>query len=1103
MEEYIYNIDKAIYPVVACYKACNMRGTTFIYISKNGEDLNAIASLFSFFKIESFVVSNNSFSPYEHCQTKKSEIFFNFKNILLFLQCNNKKVFITDENSLIRYYPSLDIIKKSHITLSINDECPYEYLVELLLSYGYENVNHAYGEGEFATRGSIIDIVTPEHAMRLDFFGDVIESIKSYNIVTQITDSDKISIDIFPVSYILYDFIDYSHIEDVLLSKTNSESKLSFIRYLKEKITYPGEENFIFAIYKKKNLFSIFDFILQDKQNDINIFWAGTKSCIEKIKNKLNEKFLSEEEIESNFYTVEDTFFFPNTEFFVRQNHIYIDYISELSSIILNSENEDQKKIKKFFSTGNISGSDFEKYKNDFSNIILMLKSIGQIVYIQQILDTIPISTHFDIGVKISASIIPYDHSFIYENSLFLSYKDLFQEEKKKVKTKLMNISDNFESGDIVVHKDYGIGRFGGITQLKYGDVYHDYIEIIYYGEDKIFVPVENISLLYRYGQSDILNLDKLNSISWTNRRERAKNRISLISDQLIQTAAHRHQRKSQPIFVNEPNYKKFLENFQFQETEDQKKVLSDILEDLNTGKIIERLICGDTGVGKTEIALRTVFFILDSDKSAQVALIAPTTILSSQHYKTFNNRFKDFCDIKIVELSRNIQRKIQIDSVKKIEKGEIQIVIGTQGILKSKFKNLKLLIVDEEQMFGVEQKEFFKNVYPNIHVISLSATPIPRTLQMSLSNIRDISIIVDQPKNRQPSAIFVIKNDFDLIEYAISKEIKRGGLVYIVSPKIIDIATIESKIADIAEKIGVKYAVATGKIDSIRNDENLYKFSICEIRILLSTNIIQCGIDIPNANTMIVFNSQNFGISQLYQLKGRVGRSNIKSYVYFVISDKATDESKKKIEFIKSTNAISCGMNIATYDMDIRGFGNLIGDEQSGKISEIGFEMYQLFLQEAISSMPLVIDVKVNAHMDIGIPNNYIEDFKSRMQFYKRLSLCENESEISFLYSELVDRFGNQVPNSVNNLFKIHVLKIISSKIGIIELDIKTYKYIMYFHENTIVSDKLIEFFIKNSSKFKFINQFTIEVCEISENIEKMLFIATNDLKEILNIVI
>ncbi len=642
----------------------------------------------------------------------------------------------------------------------------------------------------------------------------------------------------------------------------------------------------------------------------------------------------------------------------------------------------------------------------------------------------------------------------------------VFNQNKRKIKadTFLTDLS-SFQLNDLIVHVDHGIGKFKGLKNLSILESQHDCVEISYFNEDRLYIPVENIELLSKYGgNNEYVELDKLGTSHWQFRKANAKKKINEIADDLIKTAAERSLKKAPKFKTVEPYYTNFVNEFPYDETEDQVNVTSEILNDLNTGMPMDRLVCGDVGYGKTEVALRGAFNVAIG--GSQVAVIVPTTLLCRQHYENFKKRFEN-SPLKISQLSRLVSKDSANQTIEKVNNGEIDIVVGTHALLsdKIKFKKLGLLIIDEEQHFGVSQKEKIKNLKSNVHILSLTATPIPRTLQMSLVGLRDLSIISTAPVNRQIIKTEVISFDEETIKSAIEFENSRGGQIYYVCPRVKQLDEIEHYLK--REMPNVSYKIAHGQMSPKSLEGVMVDFYNGEFKILLCTTIVESGLDLRKTNTMIIHNADKFGLSQLYQLRGRIGRANIEAYCYYTVSDfnSITDTANQRLNLLKKLDSRGSSFNLASHDLEIRGSGNIIGDQQSGHVREIGLELYHKLLKEKIielrsdfHSLDAEWSPQINLGLNVLIPENYMPNLNTRLYFYRKLAYLNNIGELREIKSEMLERFGS-VPDEVLHLIKITELRILCKNLSIEKFDLGSRGLTIKFRNNKFnKTEKLVE---------------------------------------------
>jgi transcription-repair coupling factor (superfamily II helicase) len=682
----------------------------------------------------------------------------------------------------------------------------------------------------------------------------------------------------------------------------------------------------------------------------------------------------------------------------------------------------------------------------------------------------------------VGIAVWPLEHGFTLDQLEMIGEEDILgdrlarPQKKRRPSERFIAEAAALSEGDLVVHREHGVGRYEGLVTLEIQHARHDCLRLTYDGGDKLFVPVENIDVLSRYGAAEeTAVLDRLGGVAWQSRKARLKQRIADMADRLITIAAERAVRRGEVLSPQEGLYEEFCARFPYAETDDQLQAIADVIEDLSSGKPMDRLICGDVGFGKTEVALRAAFVAALSGK--QVAVIGPTTLLARQHHRTFVERFSGM-PVKIGRLSRLVGAKEAKETKAAVKEGTIDIVCGTHALLAKgiEFKDLGLLIVDEEQHFGVSHKERLKELRADVHVLTLTATPIPRTLQLALTGVRDMSLIATPPVDRLAVRTFVTPFDGVTIREALLREQYRGGQSFYVCPRIEDLATVAEQIRELVPEI--RMAMAHGRLSPTQIENTMQEFIDGKFDLLLSTNIVESGLDIRNANTMIVHRADMFGLAQLYQLRGRIGRGKTRAYAYLTVPPgKALNEAaSKRLEVMQTLDTLGAGFQLASHDLDIRGAGNLLGDEQSGHIREVGIELYQQLLEEAVAAArgrsaeaaKVEWSPQLNLGIPILIPEEYVADLSVRMGLYRRLGGLSNQGEIDSFAAELVDRFG-KMPPEAEFLLKTISLKLLCRAAGVEKIDAGEKAVVFSFHDNKFARpDRLIGWIQKNAPLVK-----------------------------------
>lgn len=688
-------------------------------------------------------------------------------------------------------------------------------------------------------------------------------------------------------------------------------------------------------------------------------------------------------------------------------------------------------------------------------------------------------------ATEICLIVLPLGRGFITDRLAVITEQDLLGERlarrarsKRKAEAFIADASQLGED-DLVVHLEHGIGRYGGLETLDVGGAPHDCLKVIYHGDDRLFVPVENIEVLSRFGsEQDGMILDKLGGVAWQARKAKLKERIREMAEQLIAIAAQREMRPAETFAPPEGAYDEFCARFPFSETEDQMRAISDVMEDFGKGRPMDRLVCGDVGFGKTEVALRAAF--VAALTGVQVAVVVPTTLLARQHYANFVARFDGF-PLRVRQLSRLVSAK-DADQVREgLKSGAVDVVIGTHALLAKSvdFANLGLLIVDEEQHFGVAHKERLKQIKADVHVLTLTATPIPRTLQMALTGVRDLSLIATPPVDRLAVRTFILPYDQVVIREAIMRERFRGGQSFYVCPRVADLDKVASQLRKLVPEI--TFAIAHGQMSPTALEDVMTAFADGQYDVLLATNIIESGLDLPRVNTIILHRSDMFGLSQLYQLRGRVGRSKTRAYAYLTVpaGKKLTATAEKRLDVMQTLDNLGAGFSLASHDLDIRGAGNLLGDEQSGHIKEVGIELYQQLLEEAVAAAKeggdidsAVMEETFSPQITLGapvlIPERYVKDLGARLALYRRAADLADQAEIDDFAAELDDRFG-KLPAEVENLLDVVAIKALCRAAHIEKVDAGPKGAVMTLYKNEFPNPAgLVEFISQQAGTVK-----------------------------------
>lgn len=982
-------------------------------------------------------------------------------------------IVITSINAYLQKLPPREALKQHSLQLSVGDKLNQEQFISFLMEKGYCRTDTVRDTAEFAVRGDIIDLypIGEEAPIRIDLFGDQIERLRYFNPASQTTIGTTQAVQLQPVSEVLLTpetIANFrTHYRELFGNKTNP---------LYEAISagrrYAGLEHWLPLFFQTTetladyipNATLLIDFHCTDaayrRLELVQEYYLARAGKIPGDKspgyNPIPPSLLYLTKAEWG-----DLCTRPTTYLTTPFSHLSgIDYACRVAPDFTVSRQQGtifqhlkkicQEQPKKSIILGALTNGSRDRLHH-------LLREQGLDFFIS--CDTWPTS-------KIKAAIVtfPLENGFDTPSFLLLSEQDIFGQrlvrpQKSKKARKFFLETSDLSTGDFVVHQDHGIGRYQGLFPIEINGALHDCLSLIYEGNDKLFLPVENIEAISRYGSDgSVAQLDKLGSAAWQNRKARVKKRIREVADYLIKLAAERSLHEGVSIEVSPSEYNDFCARFPYPETDDQLRAIEETLGDMASGKPMDRLICGDVGFGKTEVALRAAF--ATATVGLQVAIVAPTTLLCRQHFKTFKERFEGF-GIRVEQLSRFVPAKQAAQIRADLSDGKVDIIIATHALFsaKIKFADLGLLIIDEEQHFGVKQKEKLKALQKDVHVLTLTATPIPRTLQLALTGVREMSLIATPPVDRHAVRTFVMPYDGLTIREAILREYYRGGQIFYVCPRLDELNLLHQELQQLVPEI--KIITAHGQMPAAYLESVMTEFYDRQYHLLLSTNIVESGIDIASANTLIIHRADLFGLAQLYQLRGRVGRSNIQGYAYLTLppSQPLSSNAQKRLEIMQTLDKLGAGFTLASHDMDIRGTGNIVGEEQSGHIREVGVELYQSLLQEAIIMVRaeqenLVLQdqewtPQINLGTSVMIPELYINDLNLRLNLYRRIAMLENRAEIDAFAAEMIDRFG-KLPPEVQNLFEVIEIKSLCRKARVEKIDVGPKGIVLAFRENT-----------------------------------------------------
>lgn len=971
---------------------------------------------------------------------------------LNFLLDNNESgILVTNLSASRLFLPNPNELKSSIIELKVAQEYNLDTLVNFLIKIGYRKESQVFNQGEFSLRGDILDIFDKDSISpyRLEFFGDEIDGIRIFDSESQTSIENLNQVLIHPANDILLSDEDYlraqKKIEEAVKASQDNHLKSyleEILQDVKKRQLHPDSRKFLSYFYEKE--WTILDYLPKHTP----IFFDDFQKIIERnaqfemeAATILTEGLQSSKAVSNQKYFVNSYPDFRN----YKPSTFLSNFHKGLGNLKFDSLYQfNQYPMQEFFSQFPLLKDEIDRYKKAGSTVILQASSLSSLQSLHKTLQEYDIQAEYindkeihKNSVQIIQGNLNQGFNFVDQKLVLITEYEIFQKKVKR-RVRRQNVSNaerlkdynELEKGDYVVHNIHGIGRYLGIETIEISGIHRDYVTIQYQNADRVSIPVDQIQLLSKYVASDgkTPKVNKLNDGRFQKTKQKVQHQVEDIADDLIKLYAERSQLEGFSFSSDDENQIEFDNDFPYVETEDQLRSIQEIKKDMESKQPMDRLLVGDVGFGKTEVAMRAAFKAVNDHK--QVAILVPTTVLAQQHYTNFKERFNDFA-VNVDVLSRFRTKAEQSETLEALKKGQVDIIIGTHRLLSQdvEFADLGLIVIDEEQRFGVKHKEKLKELKTKVDVLTLTATPIPRTLHMSMLGIRDLSVIETPPTNRYPVQTYVLESNPTIIRDAILREIDRGGQVYYLYNKV---DTIEQKVAELKELIPeASIGFVHGQMSEIRLENTLIDFINGEYDVLVTTTIIETGVDIPNANTLFIENADHMGLSTLYQLRGRVGRSNRIAYAYFMYRpDKTlTEVAEKRLEAIKGFTELGSGFKIAMRDLSIRGAGNILGASQSGFIDSVGFEMYSQLLEEAIAKKQgkeqkrQKSNAEINLQIDAYLPSDYISDERQKIEIYKRIREIDNRVNYEDLQEELIDRFG-EYPDVVAYLLEIGLLK-------------------------------------------------------------------------------
>lgn len=1049
-----------------------------------------LATDLSFFVDKNVYVLPAEEERFVRFEAKNHDQMFKRLQILKALRTGEDCIVVAPASGAVRKLPPHEIYDSSSFRMTRGEDIDVDAITEKLILMGYERMSMAESRGEFSIRGSIIDIFTAdgEYPYRIELFDTEVDSIRSFDPQTQRSVENLKYIEVYPAEQILKDRsvfekaavkIKQAYAGQIrkYTGKDCSDEELERGENLKKRCDQLVEfaencmnlqqlENYLYYFYDETEY--IWDYmddpilIIDDPSRIMETLEARDKENAEDFQTMLERgeavasdlKSFSNKNDYLKLYQKEQAYIFTPFPKTIKG----VEKLSEIRNVV-------SKPTLVFNGKMDLLETEIKNYLKNSYKVTIVCANEERVLNIGEFLDRIGVSSK----VWVKQGSLTSGIDFPEEKFCYIWDGDIFGTPHRKKRRKkashdmgqpIKSFAD-MKQGDYVVHENHGIGKFMGIEQLTVQNVQKDYLKIKYSGKDVLYVPVEQMDLVQKYIGADtaVPKLHKLSGAEWKTTKARAKAAIANMAQELLEVSAARQMEKGHAFSPDTVWQKEFEDSFPYTETDDQLRCIDEIKKDMEQDSAMDRLLCGDVGFGKTEVAARAMFKCASDGK--QVAVLVPTTILASQHYYNLKERFEKF-PFKVELLSRFRSEAQQNAILDGLEKGSIDVVIGTHRLLSKdvKYKDLGLLVVDEEQRFGVQHKEVIKQIKKNVDVLTLSATPIPRTLHMSLTGIKDMSLIEEPPEERYPVQTYVMEQEDILMRDAIERELDRGGQVYVVYNRVKGINKIAAHIEELVPDARV--TIGHGQMNEHRLEDVIMDFTAGESNVLVATTIIESGIDIPNVNTMIILDADRFGLSQLYQLRGRVGRSNRMAYAYLMFQkDKTLSEiAEKRLRAIKEFTEFGAGFKVAMRDLEIRGAGNLLGTEQHGHMMDIGYELYCKLVDDAVRALkgevvnPDREEASIELNVTALIPDRYISDEVLKLQMYKKIATVVTDDDEEEIVDELLDRFGD-IPKDTMNLIAVSRIRSMAEKLCITRIHEEAGKVLFHFAQNNGLSPK------------------------------------------------
>ena len=1093
----------------------------FIIVARNNQHLGQLESELEFYGIKPTIFPDWEILPYDRLSPHQDIVS---ERLAILSNMPQQGVLLLSASTIAQRVAPASWVLGEHFDIKVGQKFDLEQQKMRLIQAGYHLVDTVYDHGEFAVRGSIMDIYASGQSapIRIDLFDDEIDTLKFFDPETQRTTQNLEQFTVLPAKEFPLKEARSLFRDRYAESFPNANPKKNPIyQDVQEGIASPGIEFYLPLFFSEKamqeqsTLFSYLPkngVVITDKAVDDSLlqFWADVVRRYEDRRHNVDQPILLPEQL------------------FLQPNQI-LEQLNKLRRIVASAEPFDEKvgvlnlatEIPPRLAVNPKQEKPFSAVKQyiDSANypVLLVAESAGRRETLKDALrpslGDIPTVESFDDFITsmhaIAITNAPLDRGLLLSNKLSVISENQLYEHRvvQRRRKRQQEVSEEFlvrsltelNIGAPVVHIDYGVGRYAGLITLSIDDQDHEFLQLDYADAAKVYVPVTNLHLISRYsgGDPDLAPLHKLGTDAWSKAKRKALEQIHDVAAELLHIQARRHAKPGYGFELDQSLYMQFASGFAYEETLDQANAIEATLYDMQQAKPMDRLVCGDVGFGKTEVAMRAAFVAVQNNK--QVAVLVPTTLLAQQHYESFKDRFADW-PVRIEVLSRFGSSKSHTKTIEDLADGKVDIVIGTHKILQEsiQFKNLGLMIVDEEHRFGVRDKERIKALRADVDMLTLTATPIPRTLNMAFSGMRDLSIIATPPARRLAVKTFVQEHTGDAIKEAVLRELLRGGQVYFLHN---EVDTIERAAESLRELVPeARVAVAHGQMRERELEQVMQQFYHKEYNVLVCSTIIETGIDVPNANTILIERADKLGLAQLHQLRGRVGRSHHQAYAYLLVPSikGLKGDAEKRLDAISRASTLGAGFMLATEDLEIRGAGELLGEQQSGSMQTIGYSLYMEMLEKATKAIqkgktpnfdsPLSLTAEISLHMPALIPDDYLGDVHQRLLFYKRISNTDTQEKLDNIRMELIDRFGLP-PQSVKQLFSVHQLRLKAEQLGITKIDISSHGGSIEFSPDTPVQAiSIIQMMQKHPTFFRMEGGQRLKVMVMLEEYDKRI---------------